>query len=178
METFSSFYAKQQCFGEGESQTDVKSICEKSYDVKMKVKVFIEVFPPVQLEDTSFLAIYKCIIGFSPSEKKKVETLPDLAEGKKTMSSTNLQRYSIITIIIIIIIMSSMIIVIISTSQMLPLPGAITSQLDKASIVRLTIAYLRSAHHHPHDDDDDADDDADAYDDDDDADYGDPDDDE
>ena len=26
---------------------------------------------------------------------------------------------------------------------MLPLPGAITSQLDKASIVRLTIAYLR-----------------------------------
>ena len=27
--------------------------------------------------------------------------------------------------------------------QMLPLPGAITSQLDKASIVRLTIAYLR-----------------------------------
>ena len=36
---------------------------------------------------------------------------------------------------------------------MLPLPGAITSQLDKASIVRLTIAYLRSAHYHPHDDD-------------------------
>ena len=26
---------------------------------------------------------------------------------------------------------------------MLPLPGAITSQLDKASIIRLTIAYLR-----------------------------------
>ena len=49
---------------------------------------------------------------------------------------------------------------------MLPLPGAITSQLDKASIVRLTIAYLRSAHHHPHDDDDD--DDADDDDDDDD----------
>ena len=28
-------------------------------------------------------------------------------------------------------------------AKMLPLPGAITSQLDKASIVRLTIAYLR-----------------------------------
>ena len=28
-------------------------------------------------------------------------------------------------------------------AKMLPLPGAITSQLDKASIIRLTIAYLR-----------------------------------
>lgn len=26
---------------------------------------------------------------------------------------------------------------------MLPLPGAITSQLDKASIIRLTISYLK-----------------------------------
>ena len=55
---------------------------------------------------------------------------------------------------------------------MLPLPGAITSQLDKASIVRLTIAYLRSANHYPHDDEEknynDYDDDDDEYDDDDD----------
>ena len=28
-------------------------------------------------------------------------------------------------------------------AKMLPLPSAITSQLDKASIIRLTIAYLR-----------------------------------
>uniref|UniRef100_A0A8C8R8N4 BHLH domain-containing protein n=1 Tax=Pelusios castaneus TaxID=367368 RepID=A0A8C8R8N4_9SAUR len=28
-------------------------------------------------------------------------------------------------------------------AKMLPLPGAITSQLDKASIVRLTISYLK-----------------------------------
>merc|ERR1719188_2848281 len=28
-------------------------------------------------------------------------------------------------------------------AKMLPLPGAITSQLDKASIIRLTIGYLR-----------------------------------
>ncbi|XP_032870246.1 neuronal PAS domain-containing protein 1 [Amblyraja radiata] len=28
-------------------------------------------------------------------------------------------------------------------AKMLPLPGAITSQLDKASIIRLTISYLR-----------------------------------
>uniref|UniRef100_A0A673C8Y2 BHLH domain-containing protein n=1 Tax=Sphaeramia orbicularis TaxID=375764 RepID=A0A673C8Y2_9TELE len=28
-------------------------------------------------------------------------------------------------------------------AKMLPLPGAITSQLDKASIIRLTISYLK-----------------------------------
>lgn len=38
-------------------------------------------------------------------------------------------------------------------AKMLPLPAAITSQLDKASIIRLTISYLRlrdfSAHGDP-----------------------------
>lgn len=29
---------------------------------------------------------------------------------------------------------------------MLPLPGAITSQLDKASVIRLTISYLHMRH--------------------------------
>ena len=59
------------------------------------------------------LAMYKCIIiGFSPSEKKKVETLPDLAEGKKTMSSMNLQRCRIIIIIILIVIVVIIVIII------------------------------------------------------------------
>ncbi|KTF80311.1 hypothetical protein cypCar_00047777, partial [Cyprinus carpio] len=31
-------------------------------------------------------------------------------------------------------------------AKMLPLPGAITSQLDKASIIRLTISYLHMRH--------------------------------
>uniref|UniRef100_A0A3B3UTL1 BHLH domain-containing protein n=1 Tax=Poecilia latipinna TaxID=48699 RepID=A0A3B3UTL1_9TELE len=31
-------------------------------------------------------------------------------------------------------------------AKMLPLPGAITSQLDKASIIRLTITFLRFMH--------------------------------
>lgn len=31
-------------------------------------------------------------------------------------------------------------------AKMLPLPGAITSQLDKASVIRLTISYLHMRH--------------------------------
>ena len=37
--------------------------------------------------------IYSCIIGFSPSEKRKVETPPGLEEGRRTMNSTNWPRY-------------------------------------------------------------------------------------
>ena len=35
-------------------------------------------------------------------------------------------------------------------AKMLPLPGAITSQLDKASIIRLTIASLKLKHFSRH----------------------------
>ena len=48
METFSSFYAKQQYFGEGKSQTEAESLCEKSNDVEIKTKVFIDVLSPAQ----------------------------------------------------------------------------------------------------------------------------------
>lgn len=34
-------------------------------------------------------------------------------------------------------------------SQMLPLPNAITNQLDKASIIRLTTSYLKLRHVFP-----------------------------
>jgi single-minded-like protein len=34
-------------------------------------------------------------------------------------------------------------------SRLLPLPNAITSQLDKASIIRLTTAYLKMRHVFP-----------------------------
>ncbi len=33
--------------------------------------------------------------------------------------------------------------------KLLPLPGAITSQLDKASVIRLTTSYLRMRHVFP-----------------------------
>lgn len=34
-------------------------------------------------------------------------------------------------------------------ARLLPLPGAITSQLDKASVIRLTTSYLRMRHVFP-----------------------------